>query len=208
MMQRWARVRCAGGGGVVGGAVLMIALAALSGLQGCVPVIAGGAVAASGVTLAQERTVGQAVDDTAIQARIQAKLFEKEAGLLAKVNLEVVQGRVLMTGVVPTPEDRVEAGRLAWTAGGMKEIINEIQVSDQSKLTDFATDSWITTQIKSRLLFDKDIASVNYNVETVNGVVYVLGIAQDQAELNRVTNVARTTRYVKQVISHVRIKGT
>jgi len=189
---------------LLGGVMLLAGVV----VGGCVPVAVGGAAAVGGVTLAQERTVGQAVDDAGIQTRVQQRLFETDAGLFAKVNLEVVQGRVLMTGVVPTPENRVEAGKVAWQVQGVKEVLNEIQVSDKTKLSDIATDSWITIQIKSRILFDKDIAGVNYNIETINGVVYVLGIAQSQAELDRVTNVARTTRYVKQVVNHVRIKGT
>ena len=67
--------------------------------------------------------------------------------------------------------------------------------------------AWINTQIRTRGLLAKDIRSVNYNVESVNGTVYLMGIAQDQAELSRMEYVARTTKGVQKVISHVRMKN-
>ena len=100
---------------------------------------------------------------------------------------------------------RDEAVRLAWQAEGVKEVINEIQIAD-SDLGDFASDTWISTNLKSKLLFDSKIASINYSVETVRGVVYLIGVAQSQEELDRVTNHARSLEYVKKVVSYVKIK--
>ena len=98
------------------------------------------------------------------------------------------------------------AVRLAWTVKGVREVIDEIQVNDKSGLADFARDSWIGAQIRSRLLLEKNLRSVNYSVEAVNGVVYLMGIAQDQNELDKATYIASTTAYVKQVVSHVILK--
>ncbi len=97
--------------------------------------------------------------------------------------------------------------RLAWQAEGVKEVINEIQVTDRGGLVDYARDTWISAQLTTKLLLDKAIKAINYNVETVNGVVYMIGIAQDQAELERATNHARTIPNVAKVVSHVRLKS-
>ena len=70
-----------------------------------------------------------------------------------------------------------------------------------------ARDTWITTQLKSKLTFDQDVLAINYAIETVNGVVYLIGIAQNQAELERVVGHARDIEYVRNVITHVRVKG-
>ena len=180
--------------------------AMLLSLSGCAAAVVSGATTA-GVTIAQERSVGHAVDDAGIVVTIK-HLFLKSnrQELLTHVGVEVVEGRVLLTGSVKDPESAVEAVKLSWRAEGVKEVINEIEITDKSGLKDFATDTWITAQIKSRLLVTKYIRSINYAVETVNGHVYLFGIAQDTEELNRVIDIARTTQYVQHVTSHVRLK--
>ncbi len=186
----------------------LISLLALAGiaLSGCTTAMVGGG-AAVGVAAAQERSVGTAVDDTVIYTDLTARLFAKDVDLFSAVGVEVVEGRVLLTGSVRRPEDRVEAVRLAWQVDGVREVINEIQVTDTSSLANYARDSWISAQLKSKLLLDKKIESLNYNVETVNGVVYMIGIAQSEEELRRATNHARTIPHVREVVSHVRIKN-
>lgn len=183
----------------------LIALAAIS-LQGCV-VAAVGAAGTVGAAAAQERSMGDAVDDTIIKSKINSALLQKSVDLFGDIEIDVVEGRVMLTGSVPVPEDRVEAVRLTWTVDGIKEIINEIQVEDESGLTDYAQDSWITARIKSKLLFEREVRSINYNIETVNAVVYMIGIAQSQGELERVTNIVRNVPNVRRVVSHVRVRS-
>ena len=186
--------------------VMLLALG-FPALQGCAgPGVVAGGAATVGVTVAQERSPGAALDDTIITAAVGHYLFQKDIELFRAVSVEVVEGRVLLLGGVKDPEDRVEAVRLAWQAEGVKEVINEIQVTDRGGLVDYARDTWISAQLTTKLLLDKAIKAINYNVETVNGVVYMIGIAQDQAELERATNHARTIKHVRKVISHVRLK--
>lgn len=175
-------------------------------LTGCVPVVIG-AAAGTGYVATQERTVGRAVDDATIKAGILHRFTDSDvAGLLTKVSTEVTEGRVLLTGSVLHQETAIEAVTQVWRVKGVKEVINEIQVSDKGGVKNYATDTWITTQIKSRLLVTKYIRSTNYNIETVNNVVYIIGLAQNQQELDNVMQIARTTQYVQQVISHVILK--
>ena len=100
---------------------------------------------------------------------------------------------------------RANAVRIAWSVSDVKHVINEIQISP-SPLTDLANDSWITTQLKTKMTLDKEILAINYSIETVGAVIYLIGIAQDQAELQKVINHARSIKYVKRVVDHVRIK--
>lgn len=180
--------------------------AAIPLMQGCIPIVAGGA-AATGKAVAEERTVGEAVDDASIWAEIKHHYIQTDINELVRdVNVEVNEGRVLLTGNVKDPNTRVEAVKQAWKPAGVKEVINEINIVDQTSLKDFAKDSWITTQIKSKFLLNQDIHSINYNVETINGVVYLLGIVQSQEELNNATNIAGTVRGVKRVVSYMRLK--
>ena len=184
--------------------VPLVALAALA-LQGCVAAAVGGG-ATLGVAAAQERSLSDAIDDTAIYASVNSQLLQKDLDLYRKIGVEVLEGRVLLTGSVSKPEHRVEAVRLAWQANGVKEVINEIQVTDKAGIANYARDALITTQLKTKLLFDKEIAAINYNIETVNTVVYIIGIAKDKEELTRAANHARTIPNVSKVVSHVRLK--
>lgn len=184
---------------------LLLSLALLT-VSACVGMIAGGG-ASVGVTVAQERTVGGAIDDTVIASRIVSNFYQYDIELLRLISAEVVEGRVLLTGSVADPESRVDAVRLTWQIDGVGEVLNEIQITDDSGLVDFALDTWISTQLRTKLLLDREIKALNYNVETVNGVIYMIGIAQDDLELERVTNHARTIENVTKVISHVRVLG-
>ena len=185
---------------------IAVVLVALS-VSGCtVPGTLAGGGASVAVAVAQERTVGAALDDSVISIQINEALFKFNFDLLQAVGVEVVEGRVLLTGRVEKPEQRVDAVRLAWQVDGVKEVLNEIQVTDRGGLIDIAVDTWISTQLRSKLLLDRDVLAINYNIETVNGVVYMIGIAQDQNELARVTNHARTIENVRKVVSHVHLK--
>lgn len=175
-------------------------------LSGCVPAVVAGGTAA-GLTVAQERSVGNAIDDTGTDIAVKERLLRHDQQLFNKVGVEVIEGRVLLTGSVPTPEDRIEAARLAWQVDGVQEVINEIQVSDKSGVANFTKDAWITTQLRTKLITDGDVLDFNYNIETVNQTVYLIGIAKDQAELERATNHARNIEGVRRVISHVRLKS-
>jgi osmotically-inducible protein OsmY len=187
----------------IGGAVVLAGMA--GGLSGCVGVALTGA-ASAGIAASEERGLGGALTDTRIRTDINAKWLNASMDMLQKVDLTVQEGRVLLTGSVPTPEMRLEAVKLVWQVDGVREVINEIKVGDGSGAGSYARDVWIATQLRSDILFDRGVQSVNYSIETVDGVVYLMGVAQSQGELDRVTNYARNLRYVKRVVSYVRIK--
>ena len=186
--------------------MIPLAFVILLAAPGCTT-MAVGAAGTTAVAAAQERTIGDAIDDSLIYTEVNHHLLQADIDLFRDVGVKVVEGRVLLTGSVPTPDDRIEAVRLAWQADGIKEMINELQVTDDSGVVDYAKDIWISAQLKTRLLFDEQIHAINYNVETVNGSVYMIGIAWDRAELERATNHARTIKGVRKVISHVRLKN-
>ncbi len=185
---------------------LLLLVATLQ-LAGCAAALFG-AGTETAVVVAQERSVGGAVDDVGIVLSIKhlyAKTDYKD--LLANVEMKSVEGRVLLTGNVDKPESQIEAVRLAWQVGGVKEIINEIQINDKSGLWNYTRDVWISTQIRTRLIATKGIRSINFSVITVNQVVYVMGIAQDQSEMDKVNYVASTTSYVQRVVNYGKLKN-
>lgn len=178
------------------------------GLSSCTATgFATGAGASVGVASAQEGGLPAAVTDMGIQAEINSLWFQHNVDMFRKLDLTVNQGRVLITGIVQDPQHRVEAVRLAWQAKHVKQVINEIRVADSEGVAGFARDTWITTQLRGKLILEKEVQSINYSIDTVQGVIYLMGVAKNQQELNRVIDIARTISGVKQVVSYVKFAG-
>ena len=186
-------------------AALALVLAASLSLAGCADVIIGAATT-TGLAVAEERTVGDAVKDLTIQAELNHLFFQDDLDLYNDVSISVMEGRVLLKGSVPTHEDRIRAGWVARQAARAEEVINELQVTGEGGLLDYAQDRWISMKLRTRLLLDLDVLSVNYDIETVNGTVYLFGIAQDEDELEQVKAHARSVGGVERVVSHVIMK--
>lgn len=183
-----------------------IILVALFSQSGCTPVgIATGVGATAGIAAAQEGGIRGAFSDAKINASISDKWFKKDLDIFSKLNLTVENGRVLITGVVQNPQHRVDAVRLAWQVEGIKQVINEIRVAESTGIKGYVKDKWISGRLRTAITLDSDILSVNYTIDTVQGVVYLMGAAQNQVELNKVIEKARNIENVKQVISYVKI---
>jgi len=166
-----------------------------------------GAGATVANTASEDRGLGQAVDDDRIMLAIDAKLAGKDLGMLSKVDVEVHERRVLLAGRVETQALRVEAVRLAWQVDGVAEVINEIKVAEPEDAGEYMHDVWLAQELDAKLLVDSKVRSVNYNVDCVAGTIYLMGVAQNKAELQRVIDHARDIPYVREVVSYVRIKA-
>ncbi|MCA3260750.1 MAG: BON domain-containing protein [Telmatospirillum sp.] len=171
-------------------------------LQGCVGAAIGGA-ATVGSAAMQDRGLRGAVTDNAIAIEINHYWFQKSEKLFAAVQTQIYEGRVLVSGAVTDPDMRAEAIRLAWQAKGVREIINEIEITDEGGLKAYAKDTWSAGELRSRLLFARGVNSSNYSVEVVNGTVYLLGVFTDAAEHDRVLAIARSQSNIRRVVSHV-----
>lgn len=189
--------------GIAAAAILACALS----LPACTATgIAVGAGAGTAVAASQERGFTGALDDAKARTEIYIMWLHKDVDMFHALGLSIYEGRVLITGVVKNKELRSDAVRLAWTAIGVKEVINEIQIDPSGKTKNYPRDVWITTQLKSKVLFDSKITAINYDIETVNNTVYLFGIAQSQVELKRVVDHARNLKFVDKVVNHVLIK--
>jgi len=188
-------------------AYALFALSSLFALSGCTPTVILGGAAIGGVAVAEERSVGTVVDDATIKVQVMNAIFQRSEPMFTSTSTTVIDGVVLVTGEVPTPEDRIESARLIWGVKGVKELHNEVKVSDSDSLSNFASDSLITTKLKLLLLRDAEIMNINYSVETVDGTVYLMGIAQNEAELQRVRNHAKDISGVRHIVSYVKLKS-
>ena len=154
----------------------------------------------------EERSFSNFVEDTIILAKLKNAYFNNNEKIFFNVSIEVLEGKVLLTGSVDHIDERIEATKLAWGTEGVTEVINEIQISNDDNILDYADDLVMKTKINAKLLIKKEIFNLNYSVEVVNGVVYLLGIAQNQEELDQVIHISENTYGVKDVISYVRLK--
>ena len=171
----------------------------------CTPQLAVGTASTAIVVSKEERTLGEYVDDTLIKAQIKNLYFDTNENIFFNVDVEVTQGRVLLTGTVDNSDLRIEATRMAWGISGVQIVINELQISNDDNILSFADDLLISTQIKGRLLINSELPYINYTVETVNGVVYLIGIARSEEERQSVIDLSREVYGVVDVIDYINI---
>ena len=165
-----------------------------------------GVAAKTAVIASQERGLQAGLGDHRIWLELNHLLLQESETLFRKVNLQVHEGRVLMTGNVPTPDGRITAARLAWKASGVREVLNEIEVTDRSSLANFARDELIVAELEAKLLLDSAVASINYSIEAQNQVIFLIGIAQDEGELARVMAHAKEISYARRIVSYVAVR--
>ena len=154
----------------------------------------------------QERTFFKAVDDLNIQTEFNARLIGESGALFANVNSTVIEGRLHITGTVPTQADRQKVTRIAWSIPAVTEVVNDIEVTTDTGLVEAARDRWITARLRTLMIGDSRIRDSNYAIDTENGVIYLNGIAQSREELERVMEYARSLTEARQVVSYVIMK--
>ena len=172
----------------------------------CAQVLTG--TAAKVITVTKEdRTIGEFVDDALIKTVIKNTYFDQSGNLFFNVDVEVSQGRVLLTGTVENIDLKIEATRIAWGVEDVKTVINELQISNSDNIFNFADDLVISTKVSGRLILEEEVNSLNYNIETVNKFVYIIGIANSEGEQKKVIDIATDVYGVEGVIDYITIKA-
>ncbi len=184
----------------------IVVAACLSGLAltACTPVgmaIGGGVVLARSVV--QERSTMDALEDTEIKLSISNSMLNHSGKLFRDVSVGVTEGRVLLTGSVPERQHKIDAARIAWETEGVIAVEDELTVAEDSSTKAYLTDVRISNTLRFALLTDVKVSSVNYNVETVDRVVHLTGLAKSNEELDRVIRHAQEVKGVERVVSHV-----
>ena len=188
--------------------ILVIGLVFLSLGYGCSPasVLASGG-ATTMVVAEGDKSLGVAVDDATIKLNISRKLLISENHLFVNIDTSIVEGMVLLTGIVKNQESRIEAVKIVWEVEGVKEVINEIEIGDKKSIKEYANDVWITAQIKALATRDIGLRSISYNIETIKGKVYLAGITSRPEQLETLVNIAKSVKgVVKEVVNYVVIK--
>ena len=129
-----------------------------------------------------------------------------DPGLKDGITTTVYQGRVLLTGTVPTPQMKMRAVEVASRVSGIKALYDDVELAPSRATWDATNDAWITARIRSGLMLDPDIRSGNYTIDTQKGSVYLIGSARSQVELERATRTARYIPGVKRVVTYVELR--
>ena len=187
--------------------ILSISLLFMLILTNCsIPVATG--VATKAVTVSNsDRSIGEYVDDVLIKAILKNSYFDQSEKIFFNVDVEVSQGRVLLTGTVDNIDLRIEATRIAWGVKGVQTVINEIQISESDNILNFADDLVISTKVYAKLMLDEEVNSLNYNIETVNKVVYIIGISSSSDEKKKAIDLTKEVFGVEEVVEYITIKS-
>lgn len=184
-----------------------IVLVACGALTACSPIgTAIGAAAFTADLATQERGLYQGLDDHRMWIAINARFVAADLEMAQKVHLQVQEGRVLLSGVLPKQEQRLAAVKAAWEEPGVREVINHIEVANARDLGQIAQDEYLARRVWLKLFVDRAVRANNYSVECIEDVVYLIGVGQDRMEIQRVIDHARDVAYVRDVKSYVRVK--
>ena len=156
---------------------------------------------------AEDRSFADSTADAQTKLDINKRLIQEDAKLFVDVNTVVYEGRVLLTGKVETEAAHDTADRLVQQVPGVKEVINEIQVTKDQTFGSGLNDVAIEVKIKAQLVATKDVKSINYRWRSVAGIVYLIGSAQNSEELSSVIEVIRRIEGVKRVVNYARVRG-
>ena len=120
------------------------------------------------------------IDDTIMQKNLSARLALTEKKYFIKIQTEVRDGRIFLTGKVNEPEEKIKITKMAWETNGVRSVKNAITIKGQSNFKSTAKDVLITSQLRTALIFNKKTKARNYTLETVNKNIYIFGIAMNE----------------------------
>ena len=172
-------------------------------LSGCAGVASKG-IFGTGVSVAFDpRTVGTQVDDSIMQKNLAARVLLMDKKYLLSVKTKVLDGRIFLTGKVDNPEEKLKLTKLAWETSGVRSVRNDIKIKEEFNFQQSAKDILITSQLRSAMIFNKNIKATNYQIDTYKKKIYVYGIALTSDERDLVVKEAEEILDVEDVIASI-----
>lgn len=184
----------------------LVAIAASTVVSGCVTAAVGTA-ASVGIFAAQDRTIGEGIDDATASNQVKLRLLAADRAAFQEVDVEVANGNLLLSGAVPTAEHRQAAETIARSVVSLDNVFNELFIGPRSSLVRGAQDEIITAQIRARLTASPSVRAINVNIETFNGNVYLMGTARTEQELQRAAEIASVVGGVQRVVSFMQVRA-
>ena len=172
-------------------------------LSGCAGVSSQG-IFGTGVSIALDpRTIGTQIDDSIMHKNLTGKMIIKDKKYLLSVKSKVLDGKIFLTGKVDNPEEKLQLTKLAWEIKGARSVRNDIKIKEEFNFQRSAKDILITSQLRTALIFNKNIKATNYQIDTYKKKIYVYGIALTSEEKDLVISEAKEILDVKNVIASI-----
>ena len=172
-------------------------------LTGCVGYSSSG-ILGTGVSIALDpRSLGTQIDDSIMQQNLRAKLLSTDKSYIISVKTKIIDGRIFLTGKVNSVEDKLKITKLAWEIKGARSVKNDLRIKEDFNFKRSAKDLLITSQLRTAMIGNKKIKSVNYSIDTYKKKIYIYGIAQNKTERDEVTKEAEQILDVEEVITSI-----
>ena len=175
--------------------ILFILLA----LSGCVGVSSQGVLGTGVNIFLDPRTLGTQIDDSIMQKSFLIRVSQIDKKYVLSVSSKVVDGHIYLTGTVDSVDEKILLTKIAWKTEGARSVKNNIKVKDKFSLKNSAKDLLITSQLKVALLSNKQVSMANYQINTVNQIIFIFGIAKSDSEKREVINEAKIIPDVKNI---------
>jgi len=158
----------------------------------------------TGVSIALDpRSLGTQIDDSIMQKNLVTRLTLKDKNYFLSINTKVLDGRIFLTGKVDNPEEKLKITKLAWEIDGVRSVKNDIKIREEFNFKRSAKDLLITSQLKTAMIFNKNIKASNYNVDTYKKKIFIYGIALTSDERKEVINEAKQILDVEGVVASI-----
>ena len=172
-------------------------------LTGCVGVSSKG-IFGTGVSVAFDpRSVGTQIDDSIMQKNLSARILLVDKKYLLSVKSKILDGRIFLTGKVDNPEEKLKLTKLAWETKGVRSVRNDIKIKEDFNFKQSAKDLLITSQLRTALVFNKNIKATNYQIDTYKKKIYIYGISLTSDEKTEVIKEAKEILDVEDVIASI-----
>ena len=171
--------------------------------SGCVGISSKG-IFGTGVSVAFDpRSLGTQIDDSVMQKNLAARLTIRDKIYLLSVNTKVLDGRIFLTGKVEDPEEKLQITKLAWETKGVRSVRNDITIKEDFNFKQSAKDLLITSQLRTALMFNKQIKATNYQIDTYKKKIFIYGISLTADERKEVIKEAKEILDVEDVIASI-----
>ncbi|MES2718193.1 MAG: BON domain-containing protein [Pseudomonadota bacterium] len=179
-------------------AVLAAAVTTTTLLGACAPLIIGGAMVGTALSVTDRRTGGAQVEDQAIELKALSRLRE---AVPAEANVSVTSYNrtVLITGEAPTEAAKAAAEQAVSRIENVRATVNELAVMGSTSLSARSNDAILSSKVKAAFVDAKDLQANAIKVVAERGTIFLMGRVTER-EANRATELARATSGVGKVV--------
>ena len=158
----------------------------------------------TGVSVALDpRTLGTQIDDSIMQKNLLTRLALTEKKYLIKLTVKVLDGKIFLNGKVDEPEEKLKITKMAWETKGARSVKNNIAIKQNFSFKNSAIDVLITSQLRTALIFNKDVKAANFNIDTINKKTYIFGIAHNDNEKKAIIQEAKQIVHLEELVTSI-----